>query len=110
MRYIGIAVPKYDEVQELFGEAAMLRNSNLVFGKDVSLVKDVSDKDPAGRLLRYVLVGDTFVNLELARAGLATAANVSPDTACTQAFGEAEQAARHAQVGRWAAMPTPPAH
>lgn len=110
VRYIGIAVPKYDGVKEPYGEVAMSRNSNLVYGKDVSLVQDVSEKDPAGRLLRYVLVGNIFVNLELARAGFATAANVAPDTACAQAFSEAEQAARRAQAGRWAATPTPPSH
>jgi len=105
VRYIGIQVPKYGEVQELYGQAAMLKNSSLVFGKEVSLIKDVSDKDSAGRLLRYILVGDTFVNLELLKAGFATAVGVPPDTACVQAFQDAEQSARQAQVGRWASAP-----
>ena len=108
VRYIGIDVPKYDSVKEPYGDAAMFKNSNLVFGKEVSLVKDVSDKDPVGRLLRYVLVGDTFVNLELAQDGFATAVDIAPDTACSQAFKDAEQAARQAQVGRWIPTATHP--
>ncbi len=107
VRYIGIAVPRYDQVKQLYGDAATFKNSGLVYGKEVSLIRDVSDKDAAGRLLRYVLVGNTFVNLELIRLGMATAADVAPDSACAGEFKLAEQSARQAQVGRWSGTPTP---
>lgn len=109
VRYIGIQVPRYDSVKELFGQAAMSKNSSLVYGQDVSLIKDVSDKDSAGRLLRYVLIGSRFVNFEMLQAGLATALEAAPDTACASIFKDAEQTARQAGLGRWgtASAPSP---
>lgn len=107
VRYIGIDVPSDGEVKQLYGPAATFTNSSLVYGKQVTLIQDVSGKDPVGHLLRYVMVGSTFVNLEMVRSGMATAANVPPNTACAQEFKLAEQGARQAQVGRWAGTPTP---
>ncbi len=52
VRYIGITVPRYDDVKEPFGQAAQMKNSKLVFGKEISLMKDVSDKDSVGHLMR----------------------------------------------------------
>ena len=43
----------------------------MVDQKDVILVKDVSETDQYDRLLRYVIVGDDFVNLEMVRDGFA---------------------------------------
>ncbi|HUH98243.1 MAG TPA: thermonuclease family protein [Anaerolineales bacterium] len=107
VRYIGIAVPAYGETQELYGRAAELDNFDLVFAQKVSLFGDNSDKDPAGRLLRYVTMGDRFINLVLLQHGYATAASVPPNTACDAVFKNAEQTARQSQIGRWVATPTP---
>jgi endonuclease YncB( thermonuclease family) len=63
----------------------------LVYGKDVSLVADVSNKDENGRLLRYVVAGNTFVNLEMIFQKLGTAVDIPPDSACAQIFNQAEQ-------------------
>jgi endonuclease YncB( thermonuclease family) len=106
VRYIGVAVPS----DKGYARAAAFDNGNLVFAKDVTLVPDVTDKDTAGRLLRYVTRGDTFVNLEMIRRGLGSAADMPPNSACAQTFSAAEQAARASQVGQWApggAVPTP---
>jgi len=46
----------------------------------VVLVKDVSETDQYGRLLRYIYIGNTFVNAELVRAGWAEARRYEPDT------------------------------
>ncbi|NOT04173.1 MAG: hypothetical protein HOP27_06200 [Anaerolineales bacterium] len=89
VRYIGVAAPE----DKFKGETARQINSVFVYGKDVNLIADVSDKDNSGRLLRYVLVGDTFVNLELITQGLGTALDVPPDSACTQTFRQAGQSA-----------------
>ena len=59
-------------------------------GKNVTLVKDVSDTDRYGRLLRFVFVGDLLVNYELVREGYATATPYSPDVSCKQTFYEAQ--------------------
>jgi hypothetical protein len=57
-------------------------------------------------LLRYVISGDVFVNLELIKMGYAKAASYPPDMACDQVFSAAEDEARAAQTGMWAATPT----
>ncbi len=107
VRYIGIDVPRDDEVKQLYGPAATFKNSSLVYGKQVTLIGDAADKDAVGRLLRYVMVGNTFANLEMLRSGMATADNLPPNTACAQEFKLAEQYARQSQVGRWSGTPTP---
>ena len=74
VRYIGIDTPEtVDPRKEVqcFGKEASAKNKELVEGKEVRLVKDVSDKDKYGRLLRYVYVGDVFVNEKLVSEGYA---------------------------------------
>lgn len=107
IRYIGIAVPKYGETKELYGDVAEAENYDLVFAQRVNMFSDTSDKDSAGRLLRYVTVGDNFINLALIQHGLATAVTVEPDIACDAVFQNAEQIARQSQIGRWVLTPTP---
>lgn len=107
VRYIGIAVPKYGQTQEPYGNVAEAENYNLVFAQNVNMFNDTSDKDSAGRLLRYVTVGDNFINLALIQHGLATAFTIQPDTTCDPVFQNAEQIARQSQIGRWASTSTP---
>ena len=79
MRYIGIDTPEQGETG--YGPSAN-KNTELVYGKYVTLIKDVSEVDQYNRLLRYVVVGDIFVNYELVRSGLANADDYPPDSAC----------------------------
>lgn len=104
VRYIGVAAPE----DKMYSEAARLENAKLVFGKEITLFADVSDKDPRGRLLRYVMVGDTFVNLKLVQQGLASALDIPPDSSCALAFKQTEQSAINAQLGKWIATSTQP--
>ena len=90
-----------------FGYPAAERNSALVLGRTVTLVRDVSETDRYGRLLRYVLVGSTFVNHQLIVDGWATSAEYPPDTACQGAFQVAENAARVQRMGLWVPTRTP---
>jgi len=60
-RYIGVNTPERNE--DCYDEASEA-NSLMIEGKSVRLVKDKSETDRYGRLLRYVYAGDTFVNLE----------------------------------------------
>jgi hypothetical protein len=78
----------------------------MVDQKEVILVKDVSETDQYDRLLRYVIAGDVFVNLEMIRTGFAQAEKYPPDTACADAFSSAEAEARVALLGIWVATPT----
>jgi Staphylococcal nuclease homologue/Lamin Tail Domain len=104
VRYIGIDAA---ERGLPFFEAARQANSDLVFQKEVILVKDQSETDPYNRLLRYVVVGEVFVNQALADEGMAKAINYPPDEACKESFLSAEEIARQAFQGIWAATPTP---
>lgn len=99
VRYIGIDTPERD--QPFYAEASQV-NAELVEGQTVLLVKDVSETDQYGRLLRYVFVGDTFVNYELLSRGYAAAVTFPPDVACEAMFRQAESEARQAQRGLWA--------
>jgi micrococcal nuclease len=90
VRYIGINTPEYysDERDEAI--KASDANKDLVEGKTIYMFKDQSDTDHYGRLLRYVLTDQAFVNLELVRRGYAEAKEYPPDTACHQVFEKAE--------------------
>ena len=105
VRYIGIDMPESDQ---LFEQNAKAKNVLLVSGKIVTLVKDVSETDQYGRLLRYVFVGDLFVNYELVHSGYAIAATYLPDVACAEIFIAADLDARTQQRGLWAPTPEPP--
>ncbi len=74
-------------------------NADLVEGKTVWLVRDVSDTDHYGRLLRYIYVGDTFVNAELVRGGWAESGYYPPDTAQVDYFDQLEAAAKRNGLG-----------
>ena len=99
VRLIGIDTPERDEC---FYRAATERMRALVDGKRVQLVRDVSETDRYGRLLRYVYVGKVFVNAVLVSDGLANAATYPPDVAHALEFVKLERVARTAKRGLWA--------
>jgi endonuclease YncB( thermonuclease family) len=98
VRYIGVDVPQ-DSVNS---RNAYLDNSELVFRKDVTLIADAADKDADGRLLRYVLIGDTFVNLQLIQDGWGKAIDIPPNSSCAQTFKAAQESALQSAHGIWA--------
>ena len=87
VRYIGMNTP---ERNEPCYEEATTANVELVQGKTVMLVKDTSETDQFDRLLRYVYVGDTFVNEELVRKGYAEAVLYRPDDRHYEQFSALE--------------------
>jgi len=103
VRYIGMNTP---ETGQPCAAEATNYNAQLLGGKTVTLVKDVSETDQYGRLLRYVYVGDVFVNAELVRQGYANAATYPPDVAHANLFVQLEAEARAVGRGCWA-IPTP---
>jgi endonuclease YncB( thermonuclease family) len=104
VRYLGIEVPP--TANRLLGLSGLLRNVELTYHKTATLVRDISDQDEFGRLLRHVMVDRTFVNYELVASGYASALSSSPDTACSTAFKLVEGQARSRALGIWS-VPAP---
>ena len=102
VRYIGIDTPETHPEVEAFGMEAWQVNRKLVEGKEVRLERDVSETDKYDRLLRYVYVGDLFVNAELVKQGLARAIAYPPDTKYQGYLQELERQASQAGRGIWA--------
>jgi micrococcal nuclease len=96
VRYIGMNTPERDETCYA---AATQANAGLVEGQTVRLVKDVSEVDPFDRLLRYVYVGNVFVNARLVEAGFAEVVSYPPDTAQFNYFRDLERSAAAAGLG-----------
>jgi len=107
VRYIGIDSPetKHPSVDlECYGQEASIKNNELVSGKEIRLEKDVSEIDKYGRLLRYVYVGDIFVNDYLVRQGYAQASSYPPDIKHQEQFRKAEKEARENKRGLWSGI------
>lgn len=109
VRYIGLNAPGVTPKMEWQGPQAVAANGDLVSGKYVTLVKDLSETDSDGFLLRYVFVDNLFVNYELIRHGYAQSDPRQPDTSCHKAFLAAQSEAKTAYQGVWIATPTPTA-
>lgn len=78
IRYIGIDTPETGEA--CFSEATQ-RNRELVENREVRLVRDTSDRDIYGRLVRYVcLHSGQFIEAQLVAEGYAYAYRYYPDT------------------------------
>jgi micrococcal nuclease len=106
VRYIGIDTPETVDPRkpvQCFGVEASKKNKELVEGKTVRLEKDITDKDKYNRLLRYVYIGDVFVNLELVKQGFAYSYSYPPDIKYQDQFVKAQQEAQEAKRGLWGA-------
>ena len=104
VRYIGIDTPETVDPNRptgCYGSDASNKNLELVLNKKVRLVKDVSETDKYGRLLRYVYVGDTFVNDYLVKEGYAKASTYAPDVKFSKTFATSEREARESKKGLW---------
>jgi len=95
VRYIGVNTPERDQP---CGPVATEANQSLVLGQTVRLVKDKSETDRYGRLLRYVYLNNLFVNAELVRLGYAEAVGYRPDTAQADYLESLEAQARAANL------------
>jgi len=91
------------EKKQPFGNAAKEFASNLVFGKTVTIV--VKETDRYGRLIATVYIGETNLNLELVKAGLAWHYK---HYCKSPAFAQAEAEARAAKRGLWSESLTVP--
>lgn len=104
VRYIGINAPEIEtqtKKGQCYGMEAKERNRELVENKEVTLQRDTSDTDKYDRLLRYVYVGDVFINMELVREGFVTAKQYKPDTKYATQFEEEQKIAQADRKGMW---------
>lgn len=109
VRYIGINTPELKtqiSPDECFARKALDENKKLLANKQIFLEKDVSETDKYRRLLRYVYVGDLFVNDYLIRNGFAKIDTHPPDTKYYYQFKQAEQEARDNNRGLWKECPS----
>ncbi len=98
VRYLGVTSPADDEP---FWAEATVANGRLVEGKKVRLEKDVSDVDQDGRILRYVYVGEEFVNANMINLGYAKASISPPDMRFQDMFERLQREAIAARKGMW---------
>ncbi len=109
IRYIGMDTPEvrirksgrfvYDP--QPFSLEAKNLNKKLVENKFVKIEFDVDKTDTYGRMLGYCFVGDTFVNNELIKKGLAVLYTRPPDVKYTKLFIKSQDYARRTRKGLW---------
>lgn len=105
VRLIGIDAPEIS-TSDTYVQQGVTYLQNLILNKNVTLFRDKSNTDRYDRLLRYVVIGNTFVNYELVRLGFAKSVSYSPDTACNPTFETAQTLAENNLLGMW--LPTMP--
>jgi hypothetical protein len=107
VQYFGNDAPGIQVPMEWQGAQSFSFNQSLVEGKYVTLISGAADRDANGNYLRYVIVGNTFVNYEMIRQGLAKAVSMPPEIACDNSFLAAQVEAQNAVKGIWQATPVP---
>lgn len=90
------------ELSEYGGDISKDFLEKLVLEKEVRLERDVTNKDVYGRLLRYVYVGNCFINGELIRKGYAETRCYPPDTLYKKDLEALEEIACKNKKGLWA--------
>jgi micrococcal nuclease len=105
VRYIGMNAPEMNG--EPLGEESRAANAALLGGKTIVMIRDLSEADRYGRLLRHVFADGIFVNRELVRLGLARAEDYPPDVSCSAEMRAAEDEARAALRGMWGLLGSP---
>ena len=100
VRFVCINTPEVGEY--IYLEAKNFVTDILLY-KEVKLVKDVTDRDRYGRLLRYIYLEDgTFVNEQIVRVGYGVAYPYGADTKYCPLIENAEREAREDEIGIWA--------
>ncbi len=109
VRLIGINTPETVDPRkknECFGKQASNESKRLLEKKEIVLIKDTSETDKFGRLLRYMYLplNDNdllFVNDYLVREGFAKAQQFPPDTRFSHQFANAQIEAQSNKKGLW---------
>jgi len=105
LRYIGIDTPEinWQDIphSDCYGWQARKANQKLVLGRRVRLKRDISNTDKYGRLLRYVYVGNLFVNDYLVKHGYARLLTIPPDVRYAKMFKKSQREAKDNRRGLW---------
>jgi len=107
VKYIGLDAPSIVTPIEWQAAQSLGLNESLVNGRTVTLIQDVSVTDAQGYYPRYVIAGNTFVNYEIVRQGMASAVAIPPDIACQNSLLAAQVEAQAAVSGIWQPTPLP---
>ena len=99
VRLIGIDAP--EKAQKPWGTQSTKALERLVKDQQVRLETDKTARDRYRRLLAYVYVGRTFVNLELMNQGNAVLLTYPPNVAHAEEFRAAQERARASGLGVW---------
>jgi micrococcal nuclease len=107
VRLIGIDAPETNDALTAESKEFL---ASLLEDQEVYLVPDVSNRDMFDRLLRYVYVGENFINEEMVENGFAVAKEYPPDTAHADELAQAQERAETQSYGLWSttitAVPT----
>lgn len=105
VRYVGIDTPERDEPGY---KAAQQANRRLLGDGDLFLVKDRTDTDRYGRLLRFIYTADgVFVNQEMIVQGYAQPIEYKPDVTLADEFRRVGSEAAKARRGFWSGQGEP---
>jgi len=105
VKLIGVEAPPPSDP---WGAVAQETGRALAQLKIVELVRDQTDFDAEGYLLRHVYLDNRLLSVMLAEQGLVRAAVESPNTAFEDEILAAEAQAREAQLGIWGSEPPTP--
>ena len=107
VKYLGIESPSATN-NSAWSTVAKETNTKLTKLKIVRLVRDETDFDADGYLLRHVYVDDSLVSILLLEQGLVSAAITPPNVGFETEIVAAEARARAARTGIWGASPPTP--
>ena len=113
VRYIGVTAPDPGDGRpdsgDPYGREALTFNRGLMNARNVRLELDVLERDPEGRLLAYVWLGDVMVNAEMIARGLGQVITGGPNVRHQEVLLRRQEQARAAKLGIWkTAAPAPP--
>ncbi len=98
VRLLGIDTP--EKGQYLYKESTEWLES-LIENRQVTLERDITERDKYDRLLRHVYFGNRHVNLELVKIGYAKSLVILPDEKFSVEISEAEAQAIENNLGIW---------
>ncbi len=98
VRLLGVNAP---EINEAGGDIAKDFLSLLILNKRVHMKRDITERDDYNRLLRYVFLGNRFINAEMIRMGYAETRFYPPDTLYKKELEELERVAIRNGRGLW---------
>ncbi|MBI2084006.1 MAG: thermonuclease family protein [Candidatus Aenigmarchaeota archaeon] len=100
VRLLGINSP---ESNEIYYKEAKEHLESMVGNKSVNLEPTAVDRDKYNRLLRYIFVDGSFVNLQMVKDGYASVYLLNPGEKYYQEFKDAEAEAKAGKLGMWSA-------